>query len=923
MREWQQSPHARLVTPDPRSRTPNPNPDSDVTRRSIFGSAIAALLALGAPPAFAAAQVQNGQPPARASYDHAQAPSVQITRTTAPIRIDGVLDEEAWQQAPPIAEFTQMEPNEGQPGSQRTEFRLLLGDDALYIGARLHEADPSRIRARLARRDEAVDGDVIGVYLDSRHDHISAYYFRVSAGGAMRDAIISETGGMDLSWDAVWEAAVARDSLGWTAELRIPLSQIAYARDGDGIWGLQLDRFRWNDQERLVFAYSPRTEAQGPPRYGHLTGLTDLPSPQRLELLPYVTARSEHRIVGEGNPFRSGSDQFADVGGDLRFRVTPELNFNATLNPDFGQVEVDPAVVNLTAVETFLTERRPFFVEGRQRFNFGTTRAFNLTSSPTMFHTRRIGRTPQRFVSGRHVDRPEAATIAGAAKLTGRIGGWSVAVLDAVTMREDARVIQHDGEFATHAVEPLTNYFVGRLRREMAGGNTQIGGYMSTVHRDLADSVLTIQLRSQAYAAGADFSHSWDNRRWNLDGYLIGSQVIGSDSAIFRTQLASSRYYQRPDAAHLQLDPGRTSLDGYSGRLVLTRSSGTHWIGSLAYQETSPGFEVNDIGFQTSADRRAVSPLIGYRETQPGRIFRNFFLGYFNNLVWNFGGDRIFAGNGAILEGQFLNFWNVNLRGDYKPGTYDDRLTRGGPLTRDPENFGASIWIGSDPRNRVLGGTNISHNWNNQGMERTSVYLSLTYQPSPTVKLGLEPFFFTSRVPAQYLRTVVDAAQTETFGARYLFADLDQQFLELTTRVDWTFSPRLSLQVYLQPLVSAGEYTRIKQLSAPRTFEFDVFGEDIGTIEYENGVYTIRPEGEATVTPITVPDPNFNIRSLRGNAVLRWEYRPGSTLYFVWQQQRFGFEPFGDFAFSRDYGAIFSARPENVFAVKATYWITR
>lgn len=884
-----------------------------------------ALLTLAAAVLVTPAAAQQPAAATTTVYNHAEAPSVQISRATTSIRVDGVLDEPAWQDAQPITRFIQMAPDEGQPGRERTEFRLLVSNDALYIGARLYESDVSRIRARLARRDEAVDGDVIGIYLDSRHDHISAYYFRISAGGAKRDATVQERGGLDLTWDAVWESAVTHDSLGWTAEVRIPLSQIPYARGGDGMWGLQLERFRWNDQERQVFAYSPQTEAQGPPRYGHLLGMDDLPAPQRLELLPYVTARSEHLNTSPGNPFRSGSDRFASAGVDLRFRVTPQLNLNATVNPDFGQVEVDPAVVNLTAFETFFPERRPFFVEGRQLFNFGTTRAFNLFGGPTLFFSRRIGRPPQRQLFGfEHVDTPEQTTIAGAAKLTGRIGrNWSVAVLNALTTREEARFMGPDDAVGSAAVEPLTNYFVGRMRREMGGGNTQIGGYVSSVHRDLGDDVLEELLRSRSYVGGVDLNHSWDNRRWGLDGHIALGRVEGSPSSIAATQRASARYYQRPDAGHIEFDPTRESLDGHTGRLTLTRSSGTHWIGSMAYQETSPGFEVNDIGFQTQADRRAISPLIGYRETQPGRLFRNFFLGYFNSFAWNFDGNRVFAGNGAILEGQLLNFWFVNLRGDYDLATYDDRLTRGGPLARSPTRYGASVFLNSDPRHRILGNGEFSHRWDAEGMVQTRIGVSFSYQPSPTVRVALEPSYMDFRSPSQFILSAADPLATATFGRRYVFATLEQRQLALVTRADWTFSPTLSLQVYLQPLVSTGAFSDFKQLSAARTYDFDVFGRDVGTIERADGVYTIRPQGDGTEPAISFGDPDFNFRSLRGNAVLRWEYRPGSALFVVWQQRRVGEERFGDFEFGRDYGGIFSIRPENVFAVKATYWLTR
>jgi hypothetical protein len=842
------------------------------------------------------------------------------------IRIDGHLDEEAWSAAMPITSFTQMEPNEGAQPTQRTEVRILIGGDALYVGARMYETDPSRIRARLARRDESVDGDVVAIYLDSRHDHLSAYYFRVTAGGAMRDAVVNERGGLDLSWDAVWDAAVTVDSLGWIAEMRIPLSQLPYTREGEGVWGLQIDRYRWNDQERSVFAYTPRTETQGPPRYGHLRGLGELPAPTRIELVPYVTARGEHLAVADDNPFRSGRDLFANAGVDLRYRVTPGLTLNATVNPDFGQVEVDPAVVNLSAYETFLPERRPFFVEGRQLFTFASNRSFNTSSTPTLFFSRRIGRPPQRFVSGmQHVEAPDQSTIAAATKLTGRTGGgWSLGLLQALTLKESAEFVATDDARGSLPVEPMTNYLVGRVRREMAGGSTVVGGFTSGVHRDLNDDVLTDLLRRSAYVGGVDLNHSWDNRRWALDAALAMSRVEGSESAMSLTQRSSARYFQRPDASSFSFDPGQTSLQGHYGQLSLARTSGEHWLGSVTYQETSPGFEVNDLGFQAHADRRAFSTAVGRQETRPNSWSRNHVFAVFTNHSWNHDGDALSANYSVLAEVSMLNFWRFELRGTYIDEVFNDRLTRGGPLTLRPRGFEAGINVSSDPRNPVQGFFWSNYSRNDAGAARTSAGLSLSYQPSPTVRLMLEPNLTIDHNPAQYVFAAGDPLMSATYDRRYIFADLEQRELALVTRVDWTFSPRMSLQVFLQPLVASGAFSGFKELAAPRTFDFNEYGVDVGTIDRTNGVYTIDPDGDAgTDNALVFGDPDFNFRSLRGNAVLRWEYRPGSTLFFVWQQRRSGSESFGDFNFGRDYGAIFSAKPENVFAIKATYWITR
>lgn len=863
-----------------------------------------AILFLAAASRLSAQQTPSSDRPQVSAYRHEVAPEARAAPLRGSVSIDGRLDEEAWVAATPVTNLIQDQPVEGAQPTERTEIRVLIGSDALYIGASMLESNPANIRPRLARRDEPVDGDVFAVAIDSRHDHLSAYYFRVTAGGAVRDAVGTSGGdglNLDLSWDAVWEARVSNDARGWYAEIRIPLSQLPYNRTPDPVWGIQFERYGWNKQERNLFAFTPRTENTGVQRFGHLTGLGELPAPSRIELLPYVSARAEYLEVDPNSPFRDESEMFQSVGADLKYRVTSNLTLNATVNPDFGQVEVDPRVINLSAFETFFPEKRPFFVEGQNIFRFGTIRTFNSFGAPSLFFSRRIGRQPQRSLGGafRYANAPEQSTIAGAAKLTGRTsGGWSLGALEAVTLREEADYLDASDVKRTAVVEPLTNYFVGRLRREMRGGNTVVGGLVTAVNRDLGDPALESALRSAAYVGGVDFNHAWNNRRWALDGSIAATSVSGSESAIAATQLSSARFYQRPDSRELDFDPARTSLGGYFGQAALTKLSGVHWIGNVAYQETSPGFESNDVGFQTSADRRALSSLVGYQETKPGKILRNYNISAFTNQTWNRDGDIVFNNYAASAFAQFANFSFINLRSDYSAAGFDDRLTRGGPVTRQPPAISAAFFYGTDQRKTYTAQFEFEYTRSDEGRESTNYSVSFTLQPSPTFNISLAPFLGFNRDPAQFLDSIPDPSFAPTFGTRYIFSPLDQTTLAIVTRVNWTFSQTLSFQLFAQPLVSAGDFGSLTHLRAPRSYDFDVDAADFGNLD-------------------------FNIRSLRGNAVLRWEYRPGSTLFFVWQQRRNGFQPDGVFDFGPDYSDIFREKPENVFAVKATYWIAR
>src|SRR5439155_7978485 len=482
------------------------------------------------------------------------------------IRVDGKLDDPAWSKATPADQFTQRDPNEGQPVSERTEVRILIGEDALFVGARLYDREPGKIRRRLVRRDENLASDYFALLLDSYHDHLTTYRFRVNPAGSYDDCYIDSRGSNDFSWDPVWEVRTTIDSLGWTAEMEIPLSQLRYNPGPDAVWGIQMRRWIDRKQELAEFSFVPKNETSDASRYGHLVDLGQLPSPKHLEILPYSLAKAHYHKVDSGDPFQSGSDRVGSLGAGLKYGRTSNLTLDGTVNPDFGQVEVDPAVVNLTAVETFFPERRPFFIEGADLFRFGQSRSQNSFNTTIPFHARRIGRAPQRTLSGggyHFVDSPSVTTIDAALKLTGKTGGgWSVGVLDAVTSRERARYLDDAGLMHRDPVEPLTNYFVGRLRRESGGGNTSVGVLGTAVARDGSDSTLASMLRSRAYAGGIDFNRYWANRNWSLDGYLLGSYIRGTAAAVDRAQRSSVRYFQRPDADHLRYDPTRTSLTG-------------------------------------------------------------------------------------------------------------------------------------------------------------------------------------------------------------------------------------------------------------------------------------------------------------------------------------------------------------------------
>ncbi len=858
--------------------------------------------------------------------------AARAVRRDGPVHIDGVLDEAAWAAAPVATDFTQSYPQPAAAPSERTEIRVLYDAEALYVGARMFDSEPDSIAAQLARRDASgIYSDWIHVIIDSYHDRRTAFRFSVNPVGVKKDVYTSNDGNEDVSWDAVWDVATGKDSLGWVAEYRIPFSQLRFGGDADEdrTWGFQVMRDIARRDERD--AWSPWTR-QSPglvSSFGDLTGIEGVTPPRRLEVQPYVSSRLIRAPGVDDDPFFHANDASASAGADVKMGLPAGLTLTGTINPDFGQVEVDPAVVNLTAYETFFPEKRPFFVEGADIFQFGQTGSHNNFGQYLYFYSRRIGRPPQRNLGGSQyawIDEPEQTSIATAAKVSGKTpSGWSVGVLDAVTTSEDARYVTSAGQRGTAIVEPRTNYFVGRLRKDMRRGQSIVGGMVTATNRDLGDPALTGILRSSAYFGGVDFLHSWDNRQWSLSGYLSESAIHGEPEVIEAAQRSSARYYQRPDADYLEVDPMRTSLDGHMGEIALARSGRDGWIGSVDYREVSPGFELNDLGYLSRTDVRAFSTFLGFRQDEAGSWYRNYNAFAYANQAWDFGGDLIFDAYSAAGYAQLSNFWGLNGGITFAREVESNRLTRGGPLALSPREVSGYVGISTDPRRLVT--VNVSGSGSRDALGGGSWSASTYFEARPTssMQVSAGPTIEVSRSRQQYVRAVADPTAEATYGARYVFADLRQTTLSMDTRVSWTFTPTLSLQLYAQPFVSGGRYTGFKELAAPSSLDYTVYGRDAGALSRSDqngfGVYTVDPDASGPGPSFQFADPDFSFRSLRGNAVLRWEYLPGSTVFFVWQQQRSGFEPIGDFDFNRDTHAIFRAPPTNVFLVKLTYWL--
>jgi hypothetical protein len=853
-------------------------------------------------------------------------PLAHAVRLGGEILLDGRLDESAWQNAPAITGFTQSYPTPGAKPTDPTEVRVLYDAAALYVGVRMFDAHPDSIAAQLARRDASgIYSDWIHVIVDSYHDRRTAFRFTVNPKGVKKDVYTSNDDDEDANWDAIWDVATRVDSLGWVAEFRIPLSQLRFGSVAgqDRTWGFQVMRDVARSNERD--SWSPWTP-QSPgfvSRFGDLDGLIDIPSPRRLEIVPYVSTKLTRAPGDAANPFFRSTDTKPSAGADVKYGLPSGLTLTATVNPDFGQVEVDPSVINLSAFETSFPEKRPFFLEGSDALSFGGVVLYNDYGSQRFFYSRRIGREPQRSVSGKFVDRPDATTIAGAAKITGKVGPWSVGFLDAVTPEETARVVTSSDIRTATPVEPLTNYLASRVKLNFRAGATVVGTMLTSTLRNLHDRGFKDVLRSSATLAGADFEHDMENRKYILSGFLAGSSVTGSQTAIAATQLNSTHYYQRPDAPYLHFDPTRTRLAGHVGELAFARSGAVY--GSFGYKEMSPGLELNDVGLVGAADFRALVTDLGFQNFTAGKRFRSFGGNASSEHAWNFGGNSIRQAVSASVSGVFNNLASAGFGGGYSWPYFVDHFTRGGPLALQPSRWSVSANAGSDTRKVIsIRGAADYFRREQSGGGGWDMSATADYRPASNVHFLFGLSLSRDNAPAQYVRTVTDTAAMATYGKRYVFANIHQTTLAMDTRVEWTFTPALSLQLYAQPFVSAGQYYGFKEFLTPRRFDFAVYGVDRGTITRSaTGSYSVDPDGPGPSPSFHFQDPTFNVRNLRGNAVLRWEYRPGSALFVVWQQRRSDSEPLGDFNPGRDVGGIFQTVPTNILLVKATYWIGR
>jgi hypothetical protein len=800
-------------------------------------------------------------------------------------RVDGELDEAFWTAARPVSDFRQRLPNEGAEPTHHTEVRIAYDDTAIYFGVRAHDPEPDRVVALLTRRDDPSPSDWINIYIDSFMDRRTAYEFGVNAAGVKTDRYWFNDTNNDRSWDAVWDAAVRRTPDGWQAELRVPFSQLRFRSGAPDALGFAVAREVAHVNEVSTWPLLARSASGYVSSFGELHGVQRAGAQKKLELMPFVLGQMSTAPVDRANPLVSSPDPSATVGLDLKYKLTPGLTLTGTVNPDFGQVEADPAVVNLGAFETFFAERRPFFVEGSGNLSFNN-----------VFYSRRIGRAPQRTAEAPddgYAAQPSNATILGAAKLTGKVGSFSIGGLHAVTSSEHAQLVDRTtGARGTTQVEPTTHYSVARVSQEFSD-NSRLSVMLTSTQRALPGELEF--LPRSALVGGID--GDWrlgSGGRYSLSGHWTGSTVRGTAEAIDRIQRNNVHSLQRPDAATLHYDPTRTALNGQAGQVRLGKIAGTTTRFDVNAGYRSPGFDINDLGFQSRADEIYQNAWFQLRSDRPGRFVRNKNINFNQWSNWNFDGDR------RNLGGNINSHWtltsNLSFGGGFNVNSsgFNDRLTRGGPGGRVPGNLNGWWYFDSD--NRKLLTLNLYSEWVNDRQNSWSVFGSsgVTVRPGAAVSASLSIDYNRNVDDTQWVGNVDVDDRTH-----YVFGHLEQRTTSITARVNYTLRPTLSLQIYARPFVSAGAYSGFKELVNGRA--------DRQADRYEPFAHAENPD--------------FRVRSFRMTNVVRWEYRPGSVLFVVWQQGREDVADRGDLRMSADLGATLAAPARNTFLVKITRWL--
>lgn len=828
--------------------------------------------------------------------------------TAKPI-IDGKLDDDCWKTGEWAGDFTQLLPKEGAKPTQDTKIKILYDDKNVYVAIRAFDTEPAKISRKLGRRDELY-GDMVGINFDSYHDHRTGFEFTVTAAGQKVDLILFNPMAWDLNWNAVWYVKTGLEDSAWVAEYEIPLSQLRYSSDKNQVWGMHV--WRWID--RLSEESDWEVQSMSGPgmlyAFGELRGIKDIPKSRRIEIMPYAVGKLKTFEKVPDNPFADkGRAWFGNVGLDAKIGLASNFTADLTVNPDFGQVESDPSVMNLTAFETLYEEKRPFFLEGLNIFKFEMGDA-------NLFYTRRIGHTPEyrpELQNNEYLKYPDNTSILSAVKISGKTSkGLAVGVLQSLTANENAQLFS-GGKTKDIRVEPLTSYTVARLQQDYKEGNSTLGAIFTSTNRFINDPYLE-GLNRNAFTGGIDFLTQWKEKKYFLDAKFIGSSISGSTDAISNLQLSSARYYQRPDANHVEFDPTRAQLIGHGGRIKVGKGTGLFRF-SEEINWKSPGLELNDVGFMQMADQLEQETEISYFVNKPVSIFRTYSVGLHQNNTWDYARNYENSGVFFTSKFEFLNRWAVAPTVHYRTDWLNTRILRGGQAVIIPAIWEGTLSANTDVSKKFFVNLYAAKQAAGNDHYRNSSYsVSATVIPHNVLKLSLSLDYSKTMDNLQYVDTKI-----LNLGSKYILAHLDQKTLGATIRIDYFITPEISLQYYGSPFASVGKYSELKEVTDARADRYSDRFSALNTSYFDNAYHINASNGNQAYS---VNNPDFTFSQFRSNLVFRWEYRPGSQIFFVWGNERTAWKNDSQSSAGNAMSKLKDAMPNNIFLIKLSYWFS-
>lgn len=835
-------------------------------------------------------------------------------RTSTPPVIDGY-QEDVWDIAEWDGNFWQHEPYDDRRPSQQTNFKILYDDDNIYVLIFAEDSEAQKINKRMSRRD-TWEGDLTGIQFDTYNDNRTSFAFVVSAAGVKTDAIYTNDGDNEnLEWDPIWFVKTNVTDKGWYAEMQIPISQLRFSSEDNKSWGLQLARYIFRKDEFTIWKGFSRDKHGWVQHFGTLKGIENLNPKKQIEFVPYLVAGIDKDDISNENPFRNKIEPISKIGLDGKIGLSNDFILDFTINPDFGQIEADPSVVNLTAFEVFYDERRPFFIEGKSITDFSLG-----TDGARLFYSRRIGKSPSYHpdVSGdAFVDAPQNTNILGAIKITGKTkNGLSVGIIESLTSKEFAH-ISENGVESKEMIEPLTNYFLARVQQDFNGGRSQFGGIITSTNRAIETDNLNF-LPNTAVSGGLNYKKYWKEKTYYFISRASFSHIVGSKNSISRLQTSARRFFQRPDADYVTFNDDRNTLSGTQMTVMAGKQGSSGWRFGINATYLSPEFAVNDLGYVRLTDKISQWSWGGYKTKKPFSVFRDVSINASQWSGYDFGGRRMFSGADMTAEANFTNNWYFKHKAGHEFQDFNNFLMRGGGGIYTPGGnyFNTEIQTNST-KDIVLELTNNYYDYD-EFKNGYKFILELEMQPLNALSVDIEAEYSYEQNNMQY----IDLIDIEDADNEYLFASIFRNTYSISINLNYNITPDFTLQYYAAPYISNGVYNGFKTVANPVAEDyydrFHKYSEYSYWKNMENSELEIDDDNDGNVDYF-VNNPDFNFKEFNSNLVLRWEYQPGSVFYLVWSQYRLHTDNIYEYRIARSYKNLFSTFPKDVFMLKFTY----